>query len=279
MGKWDFDGDEILFFVAAGVIGIFGILHWYWTLIRISVLGRSLRIRTLLALAPLPPLLALWFVLTHWADPKEVVGNLDYQLLFLTGGLAWLSLAIAIPPHFGVSARSDAIERSNSAAATVVCGAMLGSMLIYCGGNVGSGPTIWTTIAPAFVASLGWLAAWLLCSKCSLILVGSHRHRSRPGRRKNSPRGISHRSVQAHPWPSRRGRIGLPGTSTFQDMLHLSWPVFAATGLRRHCNEPAVSSNRRASRPINSLCWHVSHSNVCADRDHLSSCPRTSGHR
>jgi hypothetical protein len=54
------------------------------------------------------------------------------------------------------------MDRANPAAAWVVCGAIFGSMAIYCGGNVGAGPTIWTTIVPAVVAEIAWVFAWAI---------------------------------------------------------------------------------------------------------------------
>lgn len=161
MGKWDFDGDEILFFVLAGLVALVGTIRWYWTLVRVSGLGRRTSIRWAMAIVPIAALLPLLFVLARWADPKYVVGQLDYQLLFFVGGVAWISTAASLFPLFGISPRDDALERSNPAALIAICGGILGSMAVYCGSNVGSGPTIWTTIAPALMGTVEWAVAWL----------------------------------------------------------------------------------------------------------------------
>jgi uncharacterized membrane protein YjfL (UPF0719 family) len=106
-------------------------------------------------------LAGLVFVLTQWADPKYVVGQLDYILLFVAGGLMWLALTPMLLRWLGVDVRDDALERRNVAAAAAASGAMSGAMAIYAGCNVGAGPTIWTTIFPAIVATAVWFMLWL----------------------------------------------------------------------------------------------------------------------
>jgi hypothetical protein len=162
LGNWDFAGDEAFVFFIAVVIAIIGAWRWYSGIVRRTRLRPVTGIRLSLALAPLVALAMLWFVLTHWADPKYVVGQLDYQLLFASVGVAWLWLTRSLMPWFGINPLDDAVERANPSAAVVTCGAMLGSMLLYCGANVGSGPTIWTTIVPAIAGLLIWLALWML---------------------------------------------------------------------------------------------------------------------
>jgi hypothetical protein len=61
----------------------------------------------------------------------------------------------------GIGLRDDAIERHNSAASIVAMGAMVGHTFCYAGSNIGSGPTIWTTILPAIIASATLMALWL----------------------------------------------------------------------------------------------------------------------
>jgi uncharacterized membrane protein YjfL (UPF0719 family) len=163
MGNWDFDGDEVLFFLVASILGVIGLCQWYWRLARSTRLGEHTGgRRLLLALTPPAALAGLYFVLQHWADPKYVVGQLDYILLFMAGGLAWLMLTRSAIPLLGIAVRDDAIERRNTASAVAACGAMLGTMAIYAACNVGAGPTIWTTIFPALVATAAWLVLWLI---------------------------------------------------------------------------------------------------------------------
>jgi len=160
-------------------------------------------------------------VLTRWADPLYVVGNLDYQLLFLSGGTAWLWVVAAVSPLLGISVTDDAIERSNPAAACVACGSILGVMAIYAWSNVGSGPTIATTLLPALAGTVTWLALWFaveLISRPSEAIAVD----------RDLPSGIRHAGMLiamglilgravAGDWTSWH--------STFTDMLLLGWPV------------------------------------------------------
>ena len=160
MGKWDFAADEVLFFASAAAAALIAAGLWYRNIARLRTVGGGRAIK--LPLAVSPPLLlgALLYVLQHWADPKYVVGQLDYILLFLAGGATWLWIAAGISALIGVSARDDAIERGNAAAAITLCGALGGAMAIYAWCNVGAGPTIWTTIWPAAVATIAWAVLW-----------------------------------------------------------------------------------------------------------------------
>jgi len=162
MGKWDFDGDEAFFFFVAAIFAIIGTSLWNVRLVRRTPIRKPIGLRLALAITPVLSLAGLVMVLMLWADPKEVIGHLDYQLLFFVGGGAWLFWTILVLPMLGISPLDDAIERSNPAAVSAVCGAMLGSMAIYAYSNIGAGPTIWTTIAPAFVGTVAWLILWLI---------------------------------------------------------------------------------------------------------------------
>src|SRR5438105_2886396 len=94
MAAWDFAGDEVIFFIASGAVGLIGAWHWYSRAVLRSPLRRCAGIRFALMLLPVAALLGLALVLTHWADPKYVAGHVDYELLFLSGGVAWICLAI-----------------------------------------------------------------------------------------------------------------------------------------------------------------------------------------
>jgi uncharacterized membrane protein YjfL (UPF0719 family) len=162
MGNWDFDGDEAFFFLVATILGVVGLAKWYLPLARRTRLGERGPGRLMLGLTPPLAMGGLLFVLTQWADAKYVVGQLDYILLFFAGGLAWLTLAQWLIRLLGVDVRDDAVERRNSAAAVAASGALIGVTAIYAGCNVGAGPTIWTTILPAIVATAAWFALWLI---------------------------------------------------------------------------------------------------------------------
>ena len=76
-------------------------------------------------------------------------------------------MASFILPFIGISPRGDAIERGNGSAILVIFGTMLGLILAYAGGNIGWGPTIWTTLVPA-----GLAAAIVFLLDALLLMVG-----------------------------------------------------------------------------------------------------------
>src|SRR6266487_4628454 len=114
MGKWDFDPDELFFFVLAAIIGIGGAFVWYLRILTVrNLAGQGSRSRLLLALTPPLNLIALVLVLQRWSDPQYVVGQLDYILMFACGCAMWLWFGKAFSALLGISARDDALERGN----------------------------------------------------------------------------------------------------------------------------------------------------------------------
>ena len=220
MGSWDFDGDEAFFFFVSIVISGVGFFRWYLNLLRRSRMARAGRIRCAFAVMPLVAMGALWFVLTRWADPKYVVGHFDYQLLFLSGGMAWLWLMVLFLPLFGMSVWADAIDRANAAAAWIVCGAMLGVTAIYAGSNIGSGPTIWTTIIPAIVATGYWIVLWLIVERMARPSEAITIDRDVAGGLRFAAylfaSGLILGRATAGDWTSWH--------STFSDMVRVAWP-------------------------------------------------------
>ena len=128
---WDFSWDEVCFFVAAAVVAAVGLWNWYAPLLCVPLPRGPRRVRQRLALAAAPPLcLALLYpVLQTWADPVHVAGHLDYVLLFVAGGAAWMFVGAWCMPVLGISPRDDAVERGNPAAVAATVGAMLGVVL------------------------------------------------------------------------------------------------------------------------------------------------------
>ncbi len=166
---WDFDPDEWLFFVIAGVVGIYLGVRWYVALNRRTSLSRPLRNNLFLGLVPPAALLVLLITLQLGADPVYVAGHLDYTLLFLARGALWIFVAVRLLPLVGLSFEDDVVDRSNPAAAIAVSGAILGTMLAYAGSNIGNGPTIWTTLVPALVATITLFGLWSLIGLLSSI--------------------------------------------------------------------------------------------------------------
>ena len=157
---FDFDADEWFFFVAAAAIVVVGCGMYYRPLLTVASLGRSIPRRLVLACLPIVSLVPTYVVLRRWAD-AQVVGHLDYTMLFMFGGGAWIFVASWSLNVLRLSIRDDVIERDNPAALIAACGILFGVGLVYALSNVGSGPTIWTTILPALAATV-LLAAMLL---------------------------------------------------------------------------------------------------------------------
>jgi len=156
---WDFSGDEVVFLLVAAAVALIATIKWYYAIARTKIL-RASSARLLLAIIPPVLLIVLLIVLQTIADPEWVVGRLDYTLLFTAGGIAWMFVAASAFAWLGVSAQDDALERGNVAAGLTIAGGMVGVMLAYAGSNVGNGPTIWTTLLPAFVAAVALLITW-----------------------------------------------------------------------------------------------------------------------
>jgi uncharacterized membrane protein YjfL (UPF0719 family) len=115
-----------------------------------------------LAAAPVVALVIVFVFLRNWSDPVYVAGHIDYELLFLAGAAAWAFVSTSALGWIGVSWIDDAVDRGNPAAVIAVIGAMGGTAMAYAYSNIGNGPTIWTTIVPAAVATAAMLALWAM---------------------------------------------------------------------------------------------------------------------
>jgi len=158
---FDFSGDEALFLLFSAAMTVGGLFALYAPLLTIPLLGRSSARRLALRVLPLLLLIFTGFVLHRSADP-QVARHADYMLLFLLGNTTWLTAVAALLPLAGISIRLDAIDRDNPAAAAIACGALSGASISYALANVAGGPTIWTTVAPAFVATAAWGVIWIM---------------------------------------------------------------------------------------------------------------------
>jgi len=160
-GLEELDGDEVFALLVSAAIALVGAAGWYHSLFSVTHLASPPRHRAILALVPLACLSGLQPILSCCAA-HEVREGAQYDVLFLLGGVAWLALTGLMLPFVGLSARDDAIETKNPAAVAAVCGAWVGMTCSYAGGNVGEGPTIWTTFLPAALAGGTLLTAWLI---------------------------------------------------------------------------------------------------------------------
>jgi hypothetical protein len=227
MNMFDFSGDEWMFTLFAGAAGCLGIVRWV-RLISVNPplrdsLGRSGR-RWLVTL-PAVCLAIVAAVIWNCADPAQVAGQVDYLILFLAGAAAWFWLTIAAVSALGIHPRYDVVEGGNRAAAISIAGAALATALIYAGGNIGAGPTIWTTLAPVAVASLALCVLWLVVETSALVSDAITIDRDQASGIRIAGWAIASsivlgRSV-AGDWTG--------WDSTFEDFIKVGWPAVALT--------------------------------------------------
>lgn len=160
-GEAELDGDEVFALVAACVVAAVMAVRWYAAVITVTRRAGPAHQRFVLAVMPIACLALVQCVLSCCAA-HEVRQAAGYDFLFLAGGAAWLGATTVGLPLLDLCPRDDAIEARNPAAVVAVCGAWAGATLCYAGGNIGEGPTIWTTFAPAAVASGALFLLWFL---------------------------------------------------------------------------------------------------------------------
>lgn len=163
-----FSDDESLFVLFAAMALIVAGFRYYAPLLRLAPLRSSFARRLLLAATPWIALGPTVLVLNRWADP-QVVGHLNYILLFTIGGGAAIFITAHLLPWLGFSLFDDAIERNNPAVLIASVGLIIGVGIIYALANVGLGPTIWTTLIPALVVILLLGFSFLLAESVSRV--------------------------------------------------------------------------------------------------------------
>lgn len=160
-GEAELDGDEVFALVAAWLVAAVTAVRWYAALVTVTRRAAPAHHRLILAVMPIACLALIQYVLACCAahEVREAPG---YDFLFLAGGAAWLGATTVGLPLLDLCPRDDAIEARNPAAVVAVCGAWAGATLCYAGGNIGEGPTIWTTFVPAAAASGALFLLWFL---------------------------------------------------------------------------------------------------------------------
>jgi len=153
--------DEVVALVISAIIAIIGAVMWYAKVLGPSLLRRRPPLIGLLTLAPIACVLIIYCVLRNWSDPV-VKDDLRYVLLFLASGGAFLSIFGLAIPQLGLSLSLDVVNQRNPAAVVTIVGGMIGVTLAYALANIGSGPTIWTTIGPAVLACGALLVLWAI---------------------------------------------------------------------------------------------------------------------
>ncbi|HEX4125425.1 MAG TPA: hypothetical protein VHY37_11910 [Tepidisphaeraceae bacterium] len=163
---WDLDPDEWFFLIIA-ILGGAALSVRYFTPLMMTW-NLPIRRRFWLSVWPIACLVPIFIVLCTCADP-HVRGHADYTTLFMVGGVVWTLAASAFLPIVGVRWRDDCLEGSDPAAAIVAASAMLASALCYAGANIGTGPTVWTTILPAGMATAALAGAALIVRLASPV--------------------------------------------------------------------------------------------------------------
>jgi hypothetical protein len=92
----------------------------------------------------------------------DVVNDARYLYMYFALGLAWVGLATKAFPATGLILRDDVVERANPAVAPALGGAILGIGAAYAGSNIGDGPGWWAVALSAGVATIAFMATWLL---------------------------------------------------------------------------------------------------------------------
>jgi uncharacterized membrane protein YjfL (UPF0719 family) len=151
-------GDEVLAGVAGAAIGLLVLVAWYLPAFRVTTLGRT-RAPWAILFAPALALGVLVIVLALWSA-KEVRFDVRYIVLFMVIGAAWLGWAPLTAAVVGLAPRPNVLERRNAAADFALGGAVLGFGVAFAAANIGEGPTIWTTIGPALLATVGLAVLW-----------------------------------------------------------------------------------------------------------------------
>jgi hypothetical protein len=154
------DGDEVLFLILSAVLGLAALVRWYAAITRVDPLLSGRRTPALLALSPILCLGGVGVILLNCSDPQVRTAP-QYWVPFLMGQAMWLWVPMLLLPVLGISPHSDALGRANLPAAIVCVSAMFATTIVYAAANIGTGPTIWTTIGPAALGTAAMICAWL----------------------------------------------------------------------------------------------------------------------
>ena len=157
--------DEVFLLVGGIVLALWITLRWCALLVQ-SPQGRRAQAEFLwLILAPLAAFAGILVVIIG-ASSADVRDAPSYIALYCAAGIVWFTAGGMAMRYLGISARDDAVERRNLAAAIVVMGAVFAHAAIYAGANIGNGPGWWTVLAAAAIGSGAWLALWSLVEAC-----------------------------------------------------------------------------------------------------------------
>jgi len=135
--------------------------RWFSPIAWCSGLGRAGGPRLVLVVAGAVCLGGLFVALRNWAA-SDVRSAPQYLLMYELLGAAWIGAGADIFARLAVSARDDAVERSNWAAVWACTGAVLGLTLCFAGANFGEGPGWSVVVFAALLSTAGLAVLWLV---------------------------------------------------------------------------------------------------------------------
>jgi uncharacterized membrane protein YjfL (UPF0719 family) len=105
----------------------------------------------------------------YTAASFDVVGAIQYQIMYAALGMAWLRVSAEAFPLAGVSLRDDVIERGNLPAALACGGALIGVAACYAGANIGDGPGWWVVVFCSLLSTGTFFVAWTALTNLSPV--------------------------------------------------------------------------------------------------------------
>ena len=214
--------DEFIVLCVGLVVATLGWIGWYAQAVRVTGLGGGRLARGPVLLMPVACVILLLVVLKQLADP-EVRSDVFYKALFAAAGALSLLAIGLLAAVLGEGAIDDAVERRNSAAAWATCGAWLADTLVNCGANLGTGPTIYTTLGPMLMALAALAGLWVGFSTVTAnhISIGVDRDRASGVRLAGllMAWGLIFGRAIAGDWVSVQG--------TLDDFVAQGWPALA----------------------------------------------------
>lgn len=157
----DVSSDEVMILLTGLAGAVFLGARWYLLLARPSLAPYPGQWRTWLGLAPLVGVAGVLAVMLQLAA-RDVREAPQYLLLYTAAGACWIFGAGTAATYLGISARDDAVERRNRAAAIIIISVMISQAAIYAGANVGDGPGWWVILVSGSLALGFWLVLALV---------------------------------------------------------------------------------------------------------------------
>jgi uncharacterized membrane protein YjfL (UPF0719 family) len=237
--------DEIVVLAVCGLGALILWGRWFWQNLSVSSLFSSQDDRYLMYATPLLCAGVLFSVLKRFAS-HDVRDDLRYLGFYMVMGAAWVGLFQNILHQTGLSARDDAIERRNKAAALALCGALVGLTLCFAGANIGDGPGWWVVIFCAGLSTGAWFVLWLVLAECSDCVEAVTVERDvASGLRLAGwfvAVGLVLGRAVAGNWVSVEATVG--------DFVNVAWPVLALAAVAIVLERLAQPSSDEPVRPV-----------------------------